>query len=63
MSSQVQTVLCTISIDIAKKFGPGFLFVPANSETGDAAALIADRELGYTLCFQGTKLTHCIENP
>ena len=45
MSSQVQTVLCTISIDIAKKFGAGFVFVPANSEAGDAAALIADREL------------------
>ena len=63
MSSQVQTVLCTISINIAKKFGAGFLFVPANSEAGDAAALIADREPSYPLCFQGPELTYRIENP
>ena len=52
-----------MSIHITKKFGAGFLLVAPNSEAGDAAVLIADRELGYTLCFQGTKLTHCIENP
>src|SRR2546429_5503583 len=63
MSSQVQTVLCTISINSAKKFGAGFLFVPANSEAGDAAALIADREPSYPLCFQGPELTYRIENP
>ena len=38
-----------MSIHITKKFGAGFLLVAPNSEAGDAAVLIADRELGYTL--------------
>src|SRR2546430_126890 len=63
MSGQVQTVLCAISVDITKKIAAGFLLVPANSEAGDATALIADRELSYTLSFQRPELTYSIENP
>ena len=63
MSGQVQTILCTISIDIAEEFRAGFLLVTANSEADDAAALIADRELRYTLCFQRPELTYRIEDP
>src|SRR6267378_552246 len=59
----MQTVLCTISIGITKKFGAGLLLVTANSEAGYAAALKADRELSHTLCFRGPKLAYRIEDP
>src|SRR6478672_2448122 len=63
VSGQMQTVFCTIRIDITKKFGSGLLLVTANSEASHATILIADRQLGYVLCFQWSELTYCIENP
>src|SRR6266550_5903886 len=63
MSGKVQAILGTVCINVAKKFGACLLLVTANSETGDTAVLVADRELRYPLRFQRAELTHCIENP